>query len=168
MIGSGIQTNVLSGANWQTSLMDRTPITSAARESNITVNGSAGSNYNMPNNYTLSSNYLTAQTRTPPVPSGNGLTFLKGYTAMPVAGNDIWQVPFQYDEKPRLVSSTMFNQSTNSANPLKWANAVPNAFSAEGQAINANKSGETAISWVLTNPRECFQMSMPHSFAYSS
>jgi hypothetical protein len=166
MIGSTVQTNVLPGANWQTSLMDRTPITTAARESNIVVNGSASNNYNMPASYNLNSSFVTAQTRNPPVQSGIGLTFLKGYTPLTAAGQTLWQVPFQYDEKPRLVSQSVFNQSTNTANPLSWDSAIPNAYSAEGSAVKAGASGEKAVSWVLTNPRQTFQMSIPHSFLH--
>ncbi|MBS1991247.1 MAG: hypothetical protein JSS83_12065 [Cyanobacteria bacterium SZAS LIN-3] len=161
MIGNSVETDVLPGANWKTSLMDRTPITSTARESNITL--SNGPNNGMPYNYTLNGGYVTGSTRTA-VSAPSDMKFLKGYTALNVAGNDIWQVPFQYDEKPRLVSRTMFDKSTNSANPLAWDNAVPNAFSVEGQAIKPGAASEKAMSWVLTNPRESFQMAIPHSF----
>jgi len=162
MIGNTVETNALHGSNWKTSLMDRTPITSQARESNITV--SNGPNNGMPPGYSLSSSYTTASTRSTSISSSNNRTFLKGYTPLNVAGNTIWQVPFQYDEKPRLVSRTVFDQSTNSANPLSWNNAVPNAFSVEGQAVKASAASEKAMSWVLTNPRESFQMAIPHSF----
>ena len=164
MIGNSAQTTNLAGANWQTALMDRSPITATNRESNITVSGNAGNNYNMPPGYTLSSNFITSQTRNPPVASGNGLTFLQGYTPLTVAGNAIWQVPFQYDEKPRLVSRTMFDKSTVSAAPIAWTNAVPNAFSGQGQAVKTDAASETAVSWVLTNPRQSFQAALPQTF----
>jgi hypothetical protein len=43
---------------------------------------------------------------------------------------------------------------------------VPNAFSAQGSTVGTSQSAETAISWVLTNPRQTFQMAIPHSFLH--
>jgi len=162
MIGNSVETESLQGANWKTSLMDRKPVTSQDRESNMTL--SKGPNNGLPVGYTIPSSYTTASTRTSSISSSSGRTFLKGYTPLTVAGNPLWQVPFQYDEKPRLVSRTVFDQSTDSANPLSWTDAVPNAFAVEGKAIKAGAASEKAMSWVLTNPRESFQMAIPHSF----
>jgi hypothetical protein len=159
MIGPSVETDVLKSSNWQTSLMDRTPITKQDRESNITVNASANA---LPPSFSMPSDYVTKTTRNQSL--GGNLQFLKGYKPLTVGDNDIWQVPFQYDEKPRLVSRSLFEQSMAKQHSINWTNPVPNAFSVEGQAIRANAASEKGMSWVLTNPHETFQMSMPHSY----
>jgi hypothetical protein len=157
MIGPGVSTTFKGGSNWSTSLMDRTPITKEARESNIIYNPGC-----LPPGFTMDPNYITGSTRTTNV--GGGLKFLKGYTNLAVDGHDVWQVPFQYDQKPRLVSRSLFDQSTEKATPIAWDTPIPNAFSVEGQALRQNEAGQTAMSWVLTNPHSTYQMSMPHTF----
>ncbi|MBC7997486.1 MAG: hypothetical protein IAF58_06070, partial [Leptolyngbya sp.] len=79
-----------------------------------------------------------------------------------VGGNTFWQVPFLYDEKPHLVAGSLFNEAIKDA--PSWQKAVPNAFSGEGAAEKAGRPGERAKSWVLTNPRQPFKLSVPHSF----
>ncbi len=160
MLGTSANVQELPGSNWQTSLMDRNV------ESNIVLPGNPGNNFNMPANYTLPSNFYTQSTR-PNVPAaGANLWFLKGYTPLTVGGQTFWQVPFQYDEKPHLVSKTTFDAAQPSAQPLDWTNAVPNAFSVEGKALPKQGVGEKGMSWVLTNPREPFTLSIPQSFLH--
>ncbi len=158
MVGTKSQTKTLAGPNWQTSFMNRND------ESNISLGGQPP-NFNLPPGYSLDSSAYTQCTRTP-VPSGAaGQYFLKGYSSITAANNTYWFVPFLYDEKPYLVASSTFGASTLAANPLGWNKPIPNGFSAEG-ATTAAGIGEKATAWVLTNPREPFQLSMPHAFLH--
>jgi len=157
MLGLGAEVKPLPGNGWQTSLMER------GAESNITLNGSPPS-FNLPPGYSLNNSFVTKSTRNPVPASGANLWFLKGYIPLAIGNQTFWQVPFKYDEKPHHVSRSLFDASTMKNNPLSWNKAVPNAFSGEGEAIKKSPDGQKATSWVLTNPRENFQLSMPHSF----
>ena len=157
MLGNGVQIKVKSGTGWETSLLDR------GCESNIVLNG-APPFFNLPPGYVLPNAYFTKCTRPNPPAEAANLYFLKGYTPLTVGGKTFWQVPFKFDDKPHLVARSTFDANTMKNQPLNWNFAVPNAFSGEGEAIKSGPQGEKATSWMLTNPREPFQMSMPHSF----
>lgn len=156
MLGNGVNTSAKGGNNWKTSCMDR------GCESNITMNGAPP--FKFPNGFSLVNSYYSKTSRSP-VPSGAQNTwFLKGYNAMKVGNHDYWQVPFKYDEKPHLVSQSTFEKDMPANTALSWSSPVPNAFSGEGQAMKNANDGEKAISWVLSNPRQNYQMAIPHSF----
>jgi hypothetical protein len=160
MISTGSTVNYWPGANWQTSLMDRTA------ESNIVLNGTPANNFNLPAGTSFNKSYATQCTRpSPPDVLSQTAWFLQGYTPINVLGQTFWQVPFQYGEKPHLVSSTIFNSSQQSAQPLSWTPAVPNAYSAAG-FVKQGAAGQNAISWVLTNPNQPFRLSIPQSFLH--
>jgi hypothetical protein len=158
MIGNGAAVTVIPGNGWQTSKM------LPEQESNIVVGGDEGNNFLAPPGFTWNGDLLTKTTRKPVPPNSNNLVFLKGYKALGLDGANYWQVPFLYDEKPHMVSKTDFDKATNNA--AGWANPVPNAFSAEGLASAPGKPAEKATSWMLTNPRQPFKMSIPHSFVH--
>ncbi len=162
MIGNGAKVTAIPGSGWQTSTM------LAEKESNIVVGGNAGNNFFAPPgfNWNSHSDYLTGTTRQPAPQGSNNLVFLKGYKALALNGDNYWQVPFLYDEKPHLVSKTDFDKAKNTAPNWDIAKAVPNAFSAEGLASAPGKPQEKAMAWVLTNPRQPFKMSIPHSFVH--
>ncbi len=156
MIGTNTSVSYLGGPqNWQTSLMDRN------KESNIEVTD------NLPVGYNLPTSDTTATTRNP-VPSGaNGKTYLKGYTPLTVANQTFWQVPYQFDQKPHLVSKTLFDADKQPPNMLAstWDKAVPNAFSVGGQVdTKPGVAGEKAMAWVQTNPRKVFPLQFPNGF----
>jgi hypothetical protein len=156
MLGTAVKAKVLSGSGWQTSLMDRNS------ESNIVLNGSPP-NFNLPPGYSLPNDtYTKSQRKNVPTEAGS-YYFLKGYAPLTIAGNTFWQVPYQYDEKPHMVAKSEFDAHTVSAEPISWDKAVPNGFSGEGEAQKGN-SGEKALSCVLTNPRQPFQLAIPHGF----
>lgn len=146
-----------AGSNWQTSLMER------ENESNIVLPGSPSNNYNLPPKFKLNKDYATATTRKPAPADASGKYFLTGYTPLQVGNSTCWQVPFLYDEKPHLVSRSIFEANTKKAKSIDWSNPVPNAFSAEGSVVSS-KAGQKAISWVMTNPRKAFMMCMPGSY----
>lgn len=156
MIGTDVKVNVLPGANWQTSLLERD------FESNIQLN--PGDNNGLPPGVSFDTNSTTPCMRNP-VPAGaGGVKFLKGYSPITMGNGTFWQVPFAYDEKPHLVARSTFDSNSSTAKPITWNDAVPNGFSAEGAAVKSGPNGERAISWVMSNPRQPFQLSMPHSF----
>lgn len=157
MLGQGASMSVQPGAGWQTSLMER------EKESNITMAGTPSSNFNLPPGHSFNQSYATQTTRTTVQNAGNKW-FLRGYKPLTVGNSTAWQVPFLYEEKPHLVSRTMFEQSQASAIPIGWNQPVPNAFSVHGKAIKNGSLGEQSRSWVLTNPRQTYKASMPHSF----
>ncbi|HEY9717202.1 MAG TPA: hypothetical protein V6C69_07030, partial [Trichormus sp.] len=160
MLGNSANVQDLPGADWQTSLMDR------GAESNIVLSGNPGNNFNMPANFSLPSSFYTQSTRANVPAAGANLWFLRGYTPLTVGGQTFWQVPFQYDEKPHLVAKSTFDAATVASQPLDWTNPVPNAYSVQGKAMPKQGVGETAMSWVLTNPREPFTLSVPQSFMH--
>ena len=160
MLGTQVKTHVLPGGNWQTSLMDR------ESESNIVLNGSPP-NFNLPSNFNLPADTYTKSKRKNVPGEAANLYFLKGYAPLSIGNNTFWQVPYQYDEKPHLVSKTTFDAAKPSAQPITWNKPVPNAFSGEGEATKG-ATGEKAVSWVLTNPRQPFQMAIPHGFVHIS
>lgn len=147
--------DVVPGSGWQTSLMER------KKESNIVLPGAPGNNFYLPPGVALSVNDYTETTRNPPPAGSAGKYFLKGYEPITVGGKEFWTVPFLYDERPHMVARSAFDANKNSAVPLGWTKAVPNAFSAEG-ATTAQK----ATSWVLTNPRKVFNASIPRGFLH--
>ncbi len=157
MLGKNSSVSALQDTSgWQTSLMDRNA------ESNLVVTGG-----DLPPGYTMPGGSTTPCTRNPAPSSASGLTFLKGYFPISINNRTFWQVPFQYDEKPHLVSETVFAANTQPPNSLPspgWDKAVPNAYSALGRAIKTSTASEKAMSWVLTNPRQNYSLSMPHSF----
>lgn len=156
MIGNGAKVNVVAGGGWQTSRME------AEKESNIVLAGSPSNKFNMPPHFQMSNNFVTKGTRKYIPAEATNYYFLKGYEPLTVGGNTFWQVPFLYDEKPHLVSGSLFNDAMKDA--PSWQKAVPNAFSGEGAAEKVGRPGERAKSWVLTNPRQPFKLSIPHSF----
>ena len=156
MMGLGTTTKEMPTGDWRTSNINHC-------ESNLIVSGSPP-NFNLPPNYTLDQSAYTPCTRTP-MPSGEqNLYFLKGYTPISAANKTFWQTSFQYQMKPYLVSHSDFNQFTNQATQLDWSKPVPNAFSAQGTTTKSGTINETASSYVLTNPNQPFQLSLPHSF----
>ncbi|MBK7840850.1 MAG: hypothetical protein IPJ49_24875 [Candidatus Obscuribacter sp.] len=156
MIGTTVQVKSLPGANWQTSEMDRLD------ESNIVLSGS--SPFNLPPGFNLNAAASTKCAR-PNVPANaQNWFFLKGYQPISANGHDFWQVPFQYDQKPHLVSKSIFDSDKVANKALAWDKPIPNAYSAEGQALKAGAYGEKAMSWALSNPRQPFKMCAPHSF----
>ena len=153
MIGAGATITRMTGAGWQTSLMDRKD------ESNLQQTD------NLPIGYTLKPGSTTPCTRSNVPPAAAGMQFLQGYVPLHAGQHTFWQVPFQYDEKPHLVSQTPFNANKQPPNslPEAWAHPVPNAFSVQGQTNKAGV-GEQAMSWVQTNPRQPFQTQFPNGF----
>jgi Flp pilus assembly protein TadG len=154
MIGNGANTNFVKGNGWQTSLMDRND------ESNLQIMP------NLPLKYNLKSSYSTPCTRAVMPQTANGLNFLRGYLPMVVAGQTFWQVPFQFDEKPRLVSKTPFtaNQQPPNMLPSVWQTPVPNAFSVQGEAAKTGAVSELASAFVQTNPRQVFPLTFPNGY----
>jgi hypothetical protein len=153
MLGAGLKVNVVQGPGWSTSTMD------AGDESNIILQPNG-----LPPGYTLPSSMTTACTRNP-MPSGaSGLQFLTGYTPLTINNRTFWQVPFQFDEKPHLVSLLSFTNAK--AKGTTWDFPVPNAFSVEGNAAKSGGVTETADSWVQANPRQSFKLSVPHSYVH--
>jgi hypothetical protein len=135
-------------------------------ESNISLSGTPSNNFNMPPGYTFDQNFVTQTTRK--VQQNGSLYFLKGYRPITIGSNTFWQVPFECDGKPYLVSKTSFDQATQSkvSEIQQWSKPVPNAYSAMGKGGGATTANESAISRVLTNPNEPFQMSIPHGFIH--
>ena len=160
MIGVGSTTEVKPGGGWQTSLMDR------ECESNIQLTGGPSSGYYMPPGFTLPASCTTDCTRDPIPGEVTNTKFLKGYAPLQIGKHEFWQVPFKWNDKPHLVSSTPFNAAKVSTLPTTWTKPVPNAFSVEGQAVKPGATGETASSWVLSNPRHAFKLAAPHSFLH--
>ncbi len=160
MIGNGASVKVIPGSGWKTSKM------LPEQESNIILGGTPGNNFFAPPGFAWNSHsdYITKTTRNPKPQGSDNLIFLKGYKALSLDGDDYWQVPFLYDEKPHMVSKTDFDKAKN--NSAGWSKPVPNAFSAEGEASAPGKPAEKAISWTLTNPRQPFKMAIPHSFIH--
>ena len=157
MLGLGVDTKVDQSAIWTTSLVNRED------EGNLVLNGSPP-NFNLPPNYNLDSSAFTKTTRTP-VPGGaENLYFLKGYKSISASGLNFWQVPFLYDEKPHLISRSTFDSNSADQKALSWSNPVPNSFAASGMATKSNTMEDKASSFVLTNPNQPFQLSLPHSF----
>ncbi|MBK9142075.1 MAG: hypothetical protein IPM23_06230 [Candidatus Melainabacteria bacterium] len=156
MLGSGAGIKVKPGAGWETSFMER------AKESNVTLPGGSDG-ISLPPGSSLAGNYVTPTTRNPAPSGSNGLTFLKGYTALQKQGQTFWQVPFLFDEKPHLVSRYKFIE--DQSNP-PWNSAVPNAFSCDSEGMKTGAVGQQAKGWVLSNPRETFRMCMPHSYVH--
>src|SRR5262249_45917550 len=92
---------------------------------------------------------------------------LKGYAPIGVGGKTFWTVPFQFSEKPHLVSSIIFKKNQQPPNMLpspSWAIPVPNAFSAQGESTNEKTNGQTAISYAQTNPNQPFPMQFPYGY----
>ncbi|MFA7336792.1 MAG: hypothetical protein WC028_08380 [Candidatus Obscuribacterales bacterium] len=158
MIGVDSHTQVKAGAGWQTSLMDRDA------ESNVELTGSAADNFYLPPGFSLPGGCSTKCTRDPVPGEVANTTFLKGYAPLQIGNHEFWQVPFKWNDKPHLVSSTPFNADKASTKATTWSKPVPNAYSVEGQAINPGATAETASSWVLSNPRHPFKLAAPHSF----
>jgi hypothetical protein len=154
MIGKGAAVNYVPGTGWQTSLMDRKD------ESNLQLMP------NLPLKYNLNSAYSTPSTRNPIPQTAAGLNFLRGYVPITVASQTFWQVPFQFDEKPRQVSRTPFTAAQQPPNmlPSTWSTAVPNAFSVQGEAAKTGAVSENAFSFVETNPRQTFPLQFPNGF----
>jgi hypothetical protein len=152
MIGTDVSVTVIPGAGWQTSLMNR------AAESNIEIKD------NLPS--AIGGALVTACTRNPAPAGAAGKTFLRGYEPLTAAGLTFWQVPFQYEEKPHLVARSTFDNGKQPPNmlPAVWDNPPPNAFSVEGKAVKAGSTGELAMSWVLTNPKQTYPMQFPLGF----
>ncbi|MBA4074063.1 MAG: hypothetical protein C0508_03415 [Cyanobacteria bacterium PR.023] len=160
MIGVNSSTKVRPGPGWQTSLMDRDA------ESNIELTGSPADNFYLPPGFNLPPSSRTQCTRTPVPGEVANTYFLKGYTPIDVLDRKFWQVPFKWNDKPHLVSSTPFNANKASAIPTTWAKPIPNAFSVDAEAKNPGATAETAMSWVLSNPRHPFKLAAPHSFLH--
>lgn len=160
MLGLGAQVKVKPGSGWDTAYLNR------GKEGNITLGGSPSNNFYMPPGYNMPANFYTQTTRTAAQANAGNKYFLKGYTPLSVGGEDFWQIPFLFEEKTHLVARSTFEQNTEAANALSWNNAVPNAFSAQGQALKNATLGEEARSFVLTNPRQTYKMSMPRSFVH--
>jgi len=163
MLGIGLQIQHAPTGNWQTSLMDRND------ESNIEVGSSLSSSFSSIS-YPLPSNYQMACSRNPMPQGANGLMFLPGYVPLHVgAGSQpYWLVPFQYDEKPHLISSSNFAQNQQPPNtlPESWQHPVPNAFSVEGNATKHDGTVLSAMTWVQSNPRQTFTWAIPHSYIH--
>ncbi|HEY9784467.1 MAG TPA: hypothetical protein V6D17_03625 [Candidatus Obscuribacterales bacterium] len=155
MIGKGARVDVRPGNEWQTSYMDR------GNESNISLSNAAG--FNLPPGYVINPGYTTESKRK--TKKGKGLSYLKGYEPLAIDGKTFWFVPFALEQRPHLVSGGAFDQLKKETAPLAWDKPVPNAFSASGIATQGGV-GETATSWVLSNPRQTYQMSIPHSFLH--
>lgn len=158
MIGVGSATEVKPGAGWQTSLMDRDA------ESNIELTGSPSNNFYLPPGFSMPGSSTTKCTRNPIPGEVANTTFLKGYAPLQIGNHDFWQVPFKWNDKPHLVSSTPFIANKVSTKATNWTKPVPNAFSVEGQAVKPGATGEIASSWVLSNPRHAYKIAAPHSF----
>lgn len=158
MFGDQVTTEVLPGDGWQTALMDR------GCESNIILNG-APPYFNLPPDYTLPPGVYTKSKRGIVPMEALNYYFLKGYEPLTIGNKTFWQVPFQYDQKPHLVSKSWFDKARPFINPPLWVKPVPNAFSTEGVATKGD-TGEKAMSFVLTNPRQPIQLSIPHGFVH--
>lgn len=158
MLGKSAQIKVKSGANWQTSAMDR------GAESNIYIPDNSAPNRGFPPHLNLNNSNFTQSTRSNIPANASNYSFLKGYNSIRIGNKSFWFVPFLYDAKPHLVSRRYFEQMQPASNPIAWTNPVPNAFSTEGIAGQTGSVNETARSWVLTNPRQTFKLAIPHSF----
>jgi len=167
MLGMGTKVKVDPGNTWKTSAMDR------GDESNIVLSGNifppewssaAADTYSLPDGYTMK----TTRNVTANSEDGKPYTFLKGYDNLSVGDRTYYQVAFQFEQKPHLVSKSLFDRDTPQKLPVgTWDNPVPNAFSVKGSAVNTKSNiGESAMSWVETNPHQLFAMSMPHSFLH--
>jgi hypothetical protein len=156
MLGTQAKVESLPGNNWQTAFMDRED------ESNITV---APPEYTLPPNFQMPDLVIKSARKQLPADAKN-LWFLPGYKPIKLADRTFWQVPFNYDQAPHLVSGREFNSSTLKAKPLgDWQKPIPNAFSGEGITKGTAKNAtQKAMSWVMTNPGQPFKMSIPHSF----
>jgi hypothetical protein len=155
MISTNAQVSAITSSGWQTSLLDRND------ESNLQIRD------NLPIGYSLNQAYQTPCTRAVQPAGASGMNFLRGYVPLTVAGQTFWQVPFQFEEKPHLVSSSQFDANMLSASPLpapNWTTAIPNAFSVLGKAVKADGAGEQAKSFVETNPRQVFPLQFPNGF----
>ncbi len=157
MIGQSATVDPIPGSGWQTAQMKK------EGESNVVLGGSSG-NFFPPPGFTWNSNNLTATTRNPQPQGSSGITFLKGYHPIDLGGDQYWQVPFLFDEKPHMVARSDFE--SDKTGPSGWDKPVPNAFSAEGKASQTGKPSEKATSWVLTNPRQTFKASIPTGFVH--
>ena len=157
MIGQGATIDVIPGGGWQTSQMEK------EKESNVVLGGSGG-NFFPPAGFNWNGGDLTPTRRNPAPQGSSGITFFKGYTPITLGGDDYFQVPFLYDEKPHMVARSNFDPAKTG--PASWSNPIPNAFSAEGVASQPGRPAEKAISWAMTNPRQTFKASIPTSFVH--
>lgn len=154
MLGAASKIEVLPGDGWQTSLMDR------AAESNIELSD------NLPPGYGLNQAFVTVCQRNPVPAKAAGKKYLRGYVPMNVLGHNFWQIPFKYEEKPHLVARSSFdnNKLAAKALPQPWPEAVPNAFSVAGKAVNTKQLSEQSTSWVQSNPLKMYMLQIPHGF----
>lgn len=157
MIGQSASVSVISGQNWQTAHMEK------EGESNVMLGGNNGSLFE-PTGFSWNNSDLTKTVRQPAPQGAAGVTFFKGYQPITLGGDNYWQVPFLFDEKPHLVARSNFEPAKQA--PNGWQNAVPNAFSAEGVASQPGRPAEKATSWMLTNPRQTFKASIPTGFVH--
>ena len=160
MLGKNSGLATIPGNNWQNSFMKD------GTESNISLSGSPSNNFNLPPNYNLDQGLITQTKRK--VQQNANLYYFKGYRPITIGSNTFWQVPFECDGKPYLVSKTDFDKAAqNNVSEIgQWTKPVPNAYEAMGKGGGATTANESAISRVLTNPNEPFQMSIPHGFIH--
>jgi hypothetical protein len=160
MLGKNSGLQQIPGDNWQTAFM------MDGAESNISLSGTPSNNFNLPPGYSFDQNFVTQTKRN--VQQNANLYFLKGYRPITIGTTTFWQVPFECDGKPYLVSQTNFDPAAqkNVTEINQWSQPVPNAYSAMGKGGGATTTNESAISRVLTNPNEPFQMSIPHGFIH--
>ncbi|MBX9685424.1 MAG: hypothetical protein K2X27_01905 [Candidatus Obscuribacterales bacterium] len=90
--------------------------------------------------------------------------YFKGYEAIKGANlPTLCFVPFKLNAQPHLVSAKDF-EKTDSTIKGVTSNPLPNAFSCQAVSVNQKFSETKGKSYVLTNPRKTYEMSMPHAF----
>jgi Flp pilus assembly protein TadG len=104
-----------------------------------------------------------ANVRIPTVATGAG-TFAPGYTPVTVNDKKFYFVAFNPNEKPHLVSNSLFDANRIDKVPIAGiSNPIPNAFSAVGN-VQGNQGGLAADAFALANPQRQYVMSIPHAY----
>jgi hypothetical protein len=148
MLGNTANVVYEAGPGWTTSLMDR------GIESNVAVYQDQ-----LPSGFNFSN--VNA------VQASDGKNYFKGYTPIMVGSHSVTFVPFRLKSQPHLVSNLTFGKNMNAAAPIsQWATPVPNAFSCTGMSQSQRLNTQHCKSYVLTNPQQTFDLTLPHSFIH--
>lgn len=87
-----------------------------------------------------------------------GSFFFPGYSSISAAGFNFSFVPYLYQGQPRLLASTIFNQSTTP--PSADIAPVPNAWSVCGLEKGGTIDGAISMAYGLANPQQTFPFKM--------
>jgi len=149
MLGLQSQVDVPSDMNWTQSYLDRN------YESNIQIDSSQ-----------FPVNFPTGSIKTMPSSNDPAHQYLVGYYPYSVESQNFWQVPFRVQERPHLVSRTIFEQSQDptTIGPPAWTNAVPDAFGTFGATVKNRQYGLSTNAWVQTNPQINYPIAMPNGY----